>query len=136
MLVPDITNPHFFDTIRGAERRASAAGATLVLGDTEESGEIERTQIERLAGKVDGFVLAASRLTDREVVDLAAHHHLALVNRQVPGLPSAFIDNAEGSRQIIEHLASLGHRRLAKVVRPRGSAAGATGHALRSGHTC
>src|SRR5690625_2598297 len=47
MLVPDIANPHFFGTIRGAERRAGAAGITFILGFTEESAETERTQIER-----------------------------------------------------------------------------------------
>lgn len=121
MLVPDITNPHFFVIIRGAERRASAAGVTLILGDTEESGDNEHTQIERLSRSVDGFVLAASRMADPTTQELAREHNLALVNRRVAGLPSAVIDNASGSQQIIEHLASLGHRSMAYLAGPRRS---------------
>src|SRR4051812_7062601 len=36
LLVPDITNPHNFGLIRGAEAQARAAGYTLVLGDSQE----------------------------------------------------------------------------------------------------
>ena len=37
LLVPDITNPHNFGLIRGAEAQARAAGYTLVLANTQES---------------------------------------------------------------------------------------------------
>ena len=37
LLVPDITNPYFSGSIKGAERAAAAAGLTLVLGDTQEN---------------------------------------------------------------------------------------------------
>ncbi|WP_324273432.1 LacI family DNA-binding transcriptional regulator [Blastococcus brunescens] len=37
MVVSDITNPHFFELIRGAEMRAKAAEYTLVLVNAEES---------------------------------------------------------------------------------------------------
>ncbi|QVQ52359.1 LacI family DNA-binding transcriptional regulator [Spiractinospora alimapuensis] len=133
MLVPDITNPHFFGTIRGAERRASAAGVTFILGYTEESADNERNQIERLARSVDGFVLAASRLPDAATVELAREHNLALVNREVEGLPSAVVDNGRGSGQIVEHLASLGHRTLVYLSGPRQSwLAGERWRALRA----
>src|SRR5690348_5259450 len=35
MVVSDITNPHFFELIRGAEKRAKAAEYTLVLINAE-----------------------------------------------------------------------------------------------------
>lgn len=63
LLVPDITNPHNFGLIRGAEAQARAAGYTLVLGDTLESKEFEESHTERLGSLVDGFVLAASRMS-------------------------------------------------------------------------
>ncbi len=134
LLVPDITNPHFFGTIRGAERRASAAGVTFILGYTEESADNERNQIERLARSVDGFVLAASRMPDSTTTELAREHNLALVNREVEGLPSAVFDNGPGSWQIVEHLASLGHRSLVYLSGPHQSwLAGERWRALRSG---
>lgn len=134
MLVPDITNPHFFGTIRGAEHRASAAGITFILSDTEESADNERTKIEHLARSVDGFILAASRMSDEGILELAGEHNLALVNREVRGLPSAVVDTRVGSRQIVEHLASLGHRSLVYLSGPHQSwLAGERWEALREG---
>lgn len=121
MLVSDITNPHYFEMIRGAERRAKAAGLTLVLVNTEESATTERTQIEQLARSVDGFIVASSRMADSTLRSLREEHTLVLISRELDGLPSAVVDHVEGSRQIVEHLASLGHRSLAYQAGPRNS---------------
>lgn len=125
LLVPDITNPYFFGIIRGAERRANTRGFTLVLVETEESGEREAKHVKRLAQSVDGFVLASSRLTNRMIRDLATSHLLSLINRNVEGVTSTVIDPAEGSRQIVDHLHSLGHRSLVYLSGPRTSWLGA-----------
>ncbi|MGH3309496.1 MAG: LacI family DNA-binding transcriptional regulator, partial [Streptomyces sp.] len=121
LLVPDITNPVFFGIIRGAERQASAAGYTLVLADTEESVELEKRHLERLAQAVDGFVLASSRLPDADVRKLSVERVCALFNREVDGVPSVVVDNDDGTRQIVEHLASLDHRSIAYLAGPRAS---------------
>src|SRR5437868_6165844 len=59
ILVPDITNPHHFGLLRGAEAQARAAGSTLVIADTQESAELEAAHLDRLGSSVDGFVLAS-----------------------------------------------------------------------------
>jgi LacI family transcriptional regulator len=121
LLVPDITNPHFFNLIRGAERQASTAGYTLVLGDTQESPEREMRHIERLAPAVDGFLLASSRLSDEQIREVSGRHPVSLANRELEGIPSVVTNQYDGSRQIIEHLASLGHRSVAYLSGPRHS---------------
>ena len=110
MVVSDITNPHYFELIRGAEMRAKASEYTLVLVNAEESPRIEYDQIQRLVPAVDGFVLAASRLPDENLLQIAAQRPVVLMSRELPGLPSVVLDHVEGCRQIVEHLASLGHR--------------------------
>ena len=121
LLVPDITNPFFFDLIRGAERQASAAGYTVILTDTEESPEVEAHNVERLRRAADGFVLASSRLTDRQIRDIAADNVVALVNRRVDKVPSAVADNTDSTRDVVEHLTSLGHRSIVYLAGPRPS---------------
>ncbi|RAY12731.1 LacI family transcriptional regulator [Actinomadura craniellae] len=125
LFVSDITNPHFFGVIRGAEHQARAAGCTLIVGDTEESPEVEARNIERLGPSVDGFVIAASRMSDEEITKLSAGHRLVLVSRQVAEVPSVIVDHAEGTRQIVEHLASLGHRSIVFLAGPPRSWLGA-----------
>jgi DNA-binding LacI/PurR family transcriptional regulator len=119
LLVADITNPHHFGLIRGAESQARVAGRTLVLGDTRGQVALESEHLDRLGSVVDGMVLAASRLPDAELVDLAQRLPVVLHNREVPGLPSVASDFADGARQVIEHLAGLGHRRIAYLSGPR-----------------
>src|SRR5689334_21986138 len=83
MVVSDIANPHFFELIRGAESGARACEYTLVLVNGEESARIEYDQIQRLVPSVDGFVLAASRLSDENLLQIAAQRPTVLMNRQV-----------------------------------------------------
>lgn len=125
MMLSDITNPHFFELIRGAEQRAKAAETTLVIVNTEESPRIELDQINGLAQSVDGFVLASSRLHDSELHELAERHRIVLLNRELSGLASVTFDTASGCRQILEHLASFGHVGFTYCAGPPGSWMGA-----------
>jgi DNA-binding LacI/PurR family transcriptional regulator len=121
VLVPDITNPHNFGLVRGAEAQARAAGSTLVIADTQGGAELEATHLDQLGSTVDGFVLAASRLPDDELRTLAERSPVVLFNRRVAGLASLVTDSADGSRQIVEHLVALGHRSLAYLAGPSDS---------------
>lgn len=121
MVVSDITNPHYFELIRGAEQRAKASECTLVLVNAEESPRIEYDHIRRLALSVDGFLLAASRLPDENIHEFAGMRPLVLMNRELSGLPSVIVDYAEGCRRIVDHLASLGHESVVYLAGPRNS---------------
>jgi DNA-binding LacI/PurR family transcriptional regulator len=121
MVVSDITNPHFFELIRGAELRAKASEYTLVLVNAEESSRIEYGQIQRLMSSVDGFLLAASRLPDENLAHLAMQRPIVLLNRELAGIASVVLDHVQGCRQIVAHLASLGHEQLVYLAGPRNS---------------
>lgn len=133
MVLSDITNPSFFEMIRGAEQRAKAAVDTLVIANAEESPRIEMEQIQGLARSVDGFVLAASRLADQDLRDLAERHQVVLLNRELEGLTSVTLDTATGCRQILEHLSSLGHRQVTFCAGPAISWMGASRWAALAG---
>ena len=121
MVVSDITNPHYFELIRGAEMRARVSEYTLLLVNAEESPRVEWDQIQRLAPAVDGFVLAASRLPDENLHQIAAQRPVVLMSRELAGLASVVLDHVEGCRQIVAHLASLGHGEIVYLAGPRNS---------------
>jgi DNA-binding LacI/PurR family transcriptional regulator len=125
LLVPDITNPYFSGVIKGAERASAAAGLTLVLGDTQENPATEEQLIRRLGPAVDGFVLSASRLPDDELRRAAELNPIALLNRATPGVACVVADFDTGTRQIVDHLASLGHESLVFLGGPPESWSGA-----------
>ena len=126
MVVSDITNPHYFELIRGAEMRARVSEYTLLLVNAEESPRVEWEQIQRLSPAVDGFLLAASRLPDENLQQVAAQRPVVLISRELPGLASVVLDHGEGCRQIVAHLSSLGHRDLLYLAGPRNSWMAAT----------
>ncbi|UJP39634.1 LacI family DNA-binding transcriptional regulator [Cellulomonas palmilytica] len=123
LVVPDITNPFFFGVIRGTQSRLREGGYAHVLVDTEESVEAEERALRSLRRSVDGVILAASRLDDDSLVRWSADVPLVTLNRTFPALdsPSVVIDTPGGAVQALEHLASLGHRRVAYAGGPRTS---------------
>ncbi len=121
VLVSDITNPFYFDIIRGTQQQLKSAGLTQLLVDTEESAEVEATLLHKLQRSCDGAILTSTRLSDRRLSDLAETLRLVTINRPRRGLGSVVIDTAQGMEQAVEHLVSLGHRRLVYVSGPKGS---------------
>jgi DNA-binding LacI/PurR family transcriptional regulator len=133
LLMPDITNPFFFDVIRGTQGQSAAAGYAQLLVDTEESAEVEARHLQRLPKSVDGLILAASRLSDEDLSRAADSIPLVALNRGTPGVPTVVIDSAAGTVQAVEHLASLGHRHLAYAGGPASSwSSGRRWRAVRS----
>ncbi|GAA1061925.1 LacI family DNA-binding transcriptional regulator [Agromyces bracchium] len=118
LVVADITNPVIFGIVRGAEQAASAAGCTLVVAESQESGEAEGTVVDRLMPGVDGIVLATTRLASERITDIAGRTPVVLINRAVDGVPSVLPDVATGVRELVGHLAGLGHTSLAYLSGP------------------
>lgn len=118
LIVSDIANPHFVGMIRGATRQAAATDSSVVLGESEHHPETEQALVERLCPSVDGFLLAASRLPQVELRELAKTRPVVLIDREAPGIPSVVIECETGTRRIVEHLASLGHRSIVALSGP------------------
>lgn len=121
LLVPDITNPFYFDLIRGTQHQLKAAGYTQVLVDTEESAEAELSALDGLRTTCDGAVLTASRLTDHQIIAAAGVHPLVTINRNASGVPSVLINTPTAMSQAMDHLVSWGHRRICYVSGPPNS---------------
>lgn len=123
LIVPDITNPFFFGILRGTQARLREGGYVHALTDTEESAEAEELALRSLRASVDGVILAASRLSDERLAWWAGEIQLVTINRYAPSptSPSVVIDTPGGAVQALEHLASLGHRRVAYAGGPRTS---------------
>ncbi len=120
LLVSGIGNPYNAALIRGVESQARAAGSALIIGDIADGPEVEMAHLERVGDRdVDGVVLASSLLPEDELRSLDARAGLVLFNREVAGFRSVLTDSRDGSRQIVEHLAALGHRSIAYLSGPR-----------------
>ena len=121
VLVSDVTNPFYFGLIRGTQQQLKAAGYAHLLIDSENSGDLERQMLIRMRQSIDGAILAASRLSDRALAQLASELPLVAINRTVRGVQNVVIDSPSGIAQAAEHLISLGHREIAYAGGPSNS---------------
>lgn len=121
LVIADISNPVFFELIRGAEEEAAQNGYLLLLAHTRESGVIEREALDRSADMVDGVILSSTRMSDSAVRTMARQKPTVIINRVVTGVPSIYVDHVGAAHQVMTHLQVLGHTRVLYVAGPAAS---------------
>ncbi|MBG0813225.1 LacI family DNA-binding transcriptional regulator [Planomonospora sp. ID82291] len=121
LIVADISNPFFPPLIKAAQAHARTRDYHVFVADTDEDPQVEEELIKALAKQVDGVLLCSPRLSNRAIERLHADVPFVVVNREVKGMPTVLMDIGQGARLAIEHLAGLGHRRVALVSGPSGS---------------
>jgi LacI family repressor for deo operon, udp, cdd, tsx, nupC, and nupG len=121
LIVADITNPTFFDIIRGAESTATARDYTLVLAESTESAVTELTAARRMMGTVDGLILASPRMDDDAIRALSRDKPVVVINREVDGIACVVPDVNKGISEAVRSLAANGHKRVAFVAGPQQS---------------
>jgi LacI family transcriptional regulator len=124
LIVLDGGNPFFTDVARGAEDAAMDNGLAVLIGNSDESTDRERTYVDlfeerRVAGLLispagdDLFRLA--RLRDQGTA-------VVLVDRRADDehFASVSVDDIAGGRIAVEHLAAIGRTHIAFVGGPFG----------------
>lgn len=117
IMMPDIKNAFYTDICRGAEDMAMKKGYSLFLCNTDDKIEKEIHYLEKLMEKqVDGIIIIASmeRNTKMEEIQKVSVPFAVLNNNtHYPGCSvRVVVDNENGMREAVNHLASLGHRRI------------------------
>lgn len=121
VVVPDLGNPFFPAILKGVQKKAREAGYAVFLADADENPRLEAELIRAMVNQVDGIVICSSRLTKSELQQFIPATKLVLLNRRIRGVSTVLFDSAGGMRQAIEHLAALGHRRVAFLSGPSNS---------------
>ena len=133
VVVPDITNPIFPPIIRGIEDALGERGYLAILGNTDSNSERERELVDTFISRgIDGIILASVERVD-EVVSQAQSEGtpIVTVNRRMEDatISSVVHDDDGGIRNMLTHLVSLGHRRIASIAGPQQLSTGAERHA-------
>jgi LacI family transcriptional regulator len=121
VVVPEIDDPFFMDVVRVTQVPLRTAGYSQLVIDTGNSTELEWDLLQSLRDSVDGVILAASRLPDEKLREIADVLPLVALNRSTDGVACVLIDTQSGTVQALEHLVSLGHRRIGYVGGPLSS---------------
>jgi LacI family transcriptional regulator len=119
LIVPDLTNPFFPGVVKGVQSRARESDFSVFLADTDEDPTAEAGLVRALSKQVDGIVLCSPRMAEEDLRSVLGETPVVMLNRRVGQIPAITIDNVDGIRQAVAHLAALGHRRIAYVAGPR-----------------
>ena len=121
LIVPDIANPFFPPIIKAVQARAGMRGKTVLITDVDEhpSDEIERARMMRK--RVDGLIVVSPRTPESRMHLLADIGPIVFVNRRVEGAANVIIENEGGMLEAVEHLAALGHTKIAYLNGPKRS---------------
>jgi LacI family transcriptional regulator len=121
LIVADLANPFFPPLIKAAQATARGQDYHLFVADTDEDPAEEQDLVMAFSKQVDGIVLCSPRLSNKALGKLAETIPFVLVNRRLRGVPTVVMDVASGARAAMDHLAGLGHRRVALAAGPAGS---------------
>ncbi|MFE3449242.1 LacI family DNA-binding transcriptional regulator [Nonomuraea sp. NPDC059194] len=121
LIVADIANPFFPPLIKAAQAQARERDYHVFVADTDEDPLLEQELIEAFVKQVDGVLLCSPRLSNRVIEKLRDQVPFVVVNRRLKGLTTVLMDVGQGARAAVEHLAELGHRRVALLSGPGGS---------------
>ena len=122
LMLLDAFNPSFMDVARGVDHRTAGERWTVLMSNSARDSEREQRYLREYASRrVAGLIVIPNDRIDEEdhplpeldtpmvVVDRAGHDPAGL---------SVAIDDITGGGLLADHLAKLGHRRIAFVGRP------------------
>jgi LacI family transcriptional regulator len=128
MVVPDLENPLFQGILKGLSVAAAADGYRVLVADTVERVDEEEPTALEARERCDAIVLCAPRLPADRLARLVERlGPVVVVNRalEAGNAPVVGVDYARGIRELIDHLAGLGHRRMLFLAGPETSASNA-----------
>ncbi len=123
LIVLDMRNPFFTDVARGAEDRASEGALAILVGNSDESAEREKAYLDLFQEQRVHGVLVTPLTEDlsrlRQLRDRGTP--TVLVDRQddAEEFSSVSVDDVAGGMMAVNHLLSLGRRRIAFVGGPQ-----------------
>jgi LacI family transcriptional regulator len=128
VVVHDVSDPYFAEIVRGLEDVAGPRDHALFVSSSDRDAEKEVSLIRAfVANRVDAILLLASGLSDPDymaMLDSALGRFERLggvvvcMSEHSYAAPRVTYDNAGPMREVVAHLAGLGHRRIVFLAGP------------------
>ncbi|MFB6290413.1 MAG: LacI family DNA-binding transcriptional regulator [Candidatus Bipolaricaulia bacterium] len=122
VIVADILNPFFSALLKGVEKAAREEGYSIIVQDTDEEYENEKSAIQTaLAEQVDGLLITPVQTDNQTIIDLKQSElPFVLLGRHFDELDTPYVvtDDVQGESTAVEHLIEKGHERIALINGP------------------
>ena len=124
VILPDLYGEFFSELIRGMDLAARSLGYHLIVSSSHDDAEEASAAIRSMRGRVDGLIVLSPHLDSANLTgNLSGRLPVLLMNggEADSGRPSIAVDNVGGAVAAVEHLVSLGHRRIVHIGGPTGN---------------
>ncbi|HAM28231.1 MAG TPA: LacI family transcriptional regulator [Microbacteriaceae bacterium] len=117
-----ISNPYFGDVVHAIEQSVSKAGYSLLLADTHDDPAREKRAVkDLLSHRVDAMIVAPSSDPEAILDTLSKRSIPTVLIDRVPdeirtGMDAIGVINDEPTAKLVDHLAQLGHTRIATIT--------------------
>lgn len=124
VLVPNLANPFFSQILSGITAAMATSGYNVLIADTRQAGDGDHRIADYLHNnRSDGLIVLDAQLPADvlSVGDTAAHHPpivFACEWLDDDPRPTVTIDNVEGARLAVGHLADMGHTKIGHLMGP------------------
>ncbi|HEX4156568.1 MAG TPA: LacI family DNA-binding transcriptional regulator [Acidobacteriaceae bacterium] len=122
LIISDITNPYFPELVKAFEDIAVEHGQDVLIANTDyDPKRMETCVIRMLQRKVDGVAVMTSEMEERLIRTFSQRQIPTIfmdTATAVKGASTVNVDYAAGVAQAMQHLFSLGHKRIAFISGP------------------
>jgi len=117
VLLPELYGEFFSEVIRGMDDTAQRHGFHLMISRSYADKHGIETAVRAMRGRVDGVVLMSPDLDADSLLDVPSTIPVVLLCSVSRGneIDSLTIQNCRGAREMVTHLVSLGHKRIAII---------------------
>jgi LacI family transcriptional regulator len=123
LVVPDISNPFFAQLAKDIEAEAAKQSHTVMLANSDDDPVVELRQIETLLDQSPrGLIVVGA--ADQSVPQVTTGVPIISLDRRYGDCRLIAADHGAGSGLVAEHLAGLGHRRIAYISGPQSTEVG------------
>ncbi|MBB5180475.1 alanine racemase [Planomicrobium koreense] len=116
VLIPTISNPFYFEIIKGIENMALSQNYSILLCETDSKPEKEEIYFDLLRKKMaDGIISMDPAVNVETLKELAENYAIIQCSEYGGGMdiPYVTIDSEEASYRAVKHLIQIGHQKIA-----------------------
>jgi LacI family transcriptional regulator len=130
LIISDIVNPFFPELVKSFEFAATHQGYEVIVANTDYNPERMITCVRRMIERqVDAVAIITSEI-ERHLIEELSRRKLPIVFLDVgklkPLISNISVDYGKGIREAVQHIVSLGHKRIGFISGP---------HTLQSART-
>lgn len=118
ILIPKISNPFYFEIIKGIETTAINQSYNILLCETDSNPERENIYFDLVKKKMaDGIISMDPAVNMDTLIQLAERHNIIQCSEYAidSSIPYVTIDNEAAAYIAVKHLIKIGHKKIAFI---------------------